>query len=87
MVVDIYTKNGCTYCNWAKTLLQSRGILYNERNLGSHFNREFILENFPTAKTFPVIVIDGMNVGGYEGLKEYLKVTETPHHNMQLLTE
>ncbi len=87
MIVDLYTKLGCAYCTWAKTLLNSKGIGFNEHKLGEHFTRDFILENFPNAKTFPVIIVDGFNIGGYEGLQEYLKTTEAPNHNQQFLME
>lgn len=87
MRIDVYTKLGCVFCNWTKTLLESKGIGFNEHKLGEHFTREFILENFPAAKSFPVVIVDGFDVNGYHGLKEYLKVTELPHHNLQFLTE
>lgn len=86
-MIDIYTKFGCPSCTWAKNLLQSKGIGFKEHRLGEDFAREFIIEHFPNAKTFPVVIVDGFNVGGYEGLQEYLTVTESPHHNMQFLTE
>jgi glutaredoxin-related protein len=31
-----------------------------------------LLEKFPDAKTFPVIVVDGMYIGGYNELSEEL---------------
>ena len=87
MTVDVYTKLGCAFCDWAKNLLKSKGIGYNEHKLGEHFTREFILENFPNAKTFPVIIVDGFNIGGYDGLKSYLLTTEAGPQKAQFLRE
>jgi len=87
LTVDVYTKLGCAFCDWTKNLLKSKGIGYNEHKLGKDFTREFILENFPSARTFPIIIVDGFNVGGYDGLKTYLINSEAPNHNLQFLTE
>jgi glutaredoxin len=41
--------------------------------LGSDFDREFMLETFPNARTFPQIVINGTNIGGYNELVKYIE--------------
>ena len=43
--------------------------------LGKDFEREFILEEFPGARTFPQIVINGEKVGGFEGMTKYIEDT------------
>ena len=50
----------------------SKGIQYKELKLNEDFTREGLLDMFPSAKTFPVIVVDGMNIGGYNELRSYL---------------
>lgn len=70
--VVLYTKDNCSYCVSAKTLLTAKNIPYTEQKLGEDFTRETLLEMFPEAKTFPVIVIDGFNIGGYAQLKEHI---------------
>lgn len=80
MSVEIYTKPGCVYCTWAKELLAEQGMAYTEKKLGEDFAKEFILENFPGTTAYPIIVVQGMNVGGYEGLKQYLAV-ESQNNN------
>lgn len=72
MNVILYTKDACSYCTNAKLLLTSKGISFTEMKLGEDFTRETLLEMFPEARTFPVIVIDGFNIGGYVQLKEKL---------------
>ena len=58
MKVTIYTKNDCIYCTKAKMLLTNKNISYNEMKLNEDFSRQNLLELFPSAKTFPVIVIE-----------------------------
>lgn len=79
MSVILYTKDNCSYCINAKLLLTSKGIPFSEMKLGEDFTRETLLEMFPEARSFPVIVIDGFNIGGYHQLKEHLnsQVSET----------
>ena len=72
MNVILYSKDNCSYCTNAKLLLTSKGISFSELKLGEDFTRETLLEMFPEVKTFPVIVIDGFNIGGYVQLKEKL---------------
>jgi glutaredoxin len=56
----------------ARIALWDKQIPYSEQKLGKHFSREQILEKFPEAKTFPIIVLDGMYIGGYTQLREHL---------------
>lgn len=77
MHVVLYTKESCSYCMSAKILLTNKGIPFKEQKLGEDFTRETLLEMFPQAKSFPVIVIDGFNIGGYQQLKEKLDQANT----------
>jgi glutaredoxin len=40
--------------------------------LGEDFTREWLLETFPEVKTYPVVVVDDYNIGGYQQLNELL---------------
>lgn len=77
MNVTIYSKDGCAHCMSAKLLLTNKGISFSELKLGEDFTRETLLEMFPSAKTFPVVVVDGFNIGGYLELKETIETRET----------
>lgn len=73
MIVQIYSKEGCGYCDMAKTLLTSKNIPYTEQVLGIDFTREQLLANYSLAKTFPVIIVDGFYIGGYTNLVEHIE--------------
>lgn len=85
MNILIYTKPDCPYCTSAKTLLNTRGIGFSEMKLNEDFTREFLLENYPSARTFPVIVVDGFYIGGFEQLKQ--KLNESINNTQKLLNE
>lgn len=72
MEVVLYTKPNCSFCVNAKTLLNAKGINYREFKLNEDFTRENLLELFPSARTYPVIVVDGFHIGGYAQLSEML---------------
>lgn len=84
MIVEVYTKNDCTYCQQAKSLLQEKGVAYVEHKLYVDFTRETLLDKYPTAKSFPVVVVDGYYIGGYSQLREHLEV---PSSTARLLNE
>ena len=85
MFVEIYTKDDCAYCQMAKTALASKNIGFNEKKLYRDFTREQIMEKFPAAKSFPIIILDGFFVGGYNQLMEYLE--EQSNSSKMLLNE
>ena len=58
---------------------------YTEYKIGEDFTRETLLEMFPEARTFPIIVVDGFNIGGYVQLKEKLESNST--ENRKFLIE
>ena len=72
MKVEMYSKDGCGYCMAAARLMMQKGIQFTTQELNVHFTREMILEKFPDVKTFPIIVVDGMYIGGYNELSEEL---------------
>jgi glutaredoxin 3 len=86
MQVVIYTKENCSYCVSAKMLLVNKGIPFKEMSLGVDFTRETLLEMFPTAKTFPIVVVDGFNIGGFSELVKTLN-EQTKQSNLKFLNE
>ena len=68
-MITLYTKNDCAYCTKAKQLLKSLSLAFEEKRLGVDFTRTDLVESFPDAKTYPVVVIDGAFRGGYEQLQ------------------
>jgi glutaredoxin len=85
MNVTIYSKDNCSYCTNAKVLLSSKGIQYNEFKLNEDFTKESLQQLFPSATTFPVIVVDGFNIGGFNQLQKMLN--EQTNATGKFLTE
>lgn len=86
MAIEIYSKNNCSFCEQAKQILRMHGKNYIEYKLDEDFTREVLLSKFPEAKTFPVVVVDGFNIGGFEQLKQHL-VEETSDTRKVLLEQ
>jgi glutaredoxin len=59
-------------------LLSSKGIQYNEMKLNEDFTKESLNQLFPSATTFPVIVVDGFNIGGFTQLQKMINEQTTP---------
>jgi glutaredoxin len=85
MKVTLYTKHDCFYCSQAKVLLASKNIPFTELKLNDDFTRDNLLEMFPSAKTFPVVVVDGFNIGGFSQLQTML--SEQTNTTTKLLNE
>jgi glutaredoxin len=72
MKAIVWSKYQCPYCDQAKALLKQRGIEFEERRIGDGWTKEDLLEEIPTARTVPQILLDGVLVGGFNELKEKL---------------
>ena len=83
--VEIWSKQDCPYCSRAKSILTLNNIPFQEMMLDRDFTREMLLEKYPTAKTFPVVVVDGFYIGGYTQLQE--KLNEQNESKQRLLNE
>jgi glutaredoxin 3 len=66
--VTIYTTDYCSLCTSAKTLLDRRGISYEEINLARDADSRERLSSLTGMFTFPQIVIDGEAIGGFAEL-------------------
>jgi glutaredoxin 3 len=65
MLVEIFGKDNCPYCDKAKALAERVGHEVIYKQLGQHFEMSFIAEEFPEARTFPQIKVNGNYCGGY----------------------
>lgn len=70
--ITVYSKTNCPYCVKAKALLALRGKEYTEVLVGVDMLREDFMDTFPDVRTVPFIVIDGVKIGGYDNLVEWL---------------
>jgi glutaredoxin 3 len=64
----MYTTRWCGYCERAKTLLDSRGLAYEEIRLDEVPGFRALLEETTGGWTVPQILIDGAPIGGYTEL-------------------
>ena len=64
----MYTTTWCGYCVRAKTLLDARGIGYEEINLDDDPRFRQKLLDLTGGWTVPQILIDGKPIGGYTEL-------------------
>ena len=83
--VVVWSKPDCPFCSKAKSALMNAQIPFEERMLNVDFTREQLLESFPHAKSFPVVVIDGFHIGGYTQLQQ--KLNEEFNNTSKLLNE
>ena len=62
MKVEIYSIPNCPYCVKAKNLATNKGheVIYNM--MGQEFQATDVRELFPTARTFPQIIVDGERI-------------------------
>ena len=68
----IYSKPSCGRCLQAKQLLEMEQLLFEYKQLGTHYSLQEFTELFPNARSFPMIVKDGEIIGGFNNLVEYL---------------
>jgi len=75
--IEIYSKDNCPFCDkaiyQAQQMVQESSNKYVVYKLGVDFDMQNLLEKFPTARTFPQIVIDGENIGGYTEFSQIIK--------------
>jgi glutaredoxin 3 len=77
MKATIYTKDNCTYCVQAKTLMKIRGIEWEELNMQQIPSmRNELMEKCEKInvlpRTVPQIWLDDTYVGGFQELKNKL---------------
>jgi glutaredoxin 3 len=66
--VIVYTTDQCRLCVSAKTLLERRGIDYEEVNLSRDPDGREELSRITGMITFPQILVDGESIGGFNEL-------------------
>lgn len=75
MKFKIYSKAGCSSCQQAKALLDTKGMSYEYLMLGKDYQMSDFIEAAQgnTHRSFPLILKDGKYLGGLEQLKTSLK--------------
>jgi glutaredoxin 3 len=68
--VEIYTTSYCPFCTRAKALLRSKGVTFEEIDVGGDPElREKMIELAGGRRTVPEIFINGQIIGGYDELR------------------
>ena len=68
--LTLYTTEPCGFCRSAKTLLESRGIAYEEINLAKDPEGRAELATRTGQMTFPQAIAGGRVLGGFRELLE-----------------
>jgi glutaredoxin 3 len=66
--VTLYTSNYCGYCRRAVSLLQSKGVAFDEISVDGHPDRRREMERLSGRHTVPQIWIGERHVGGCDDL-------------------
>lgn len=67
--IEIYTKWGCPYCVAAKSLLDQKGIAYEEYDITMGGPKQAEMqERVPGAWTVPQVLINDKPYGGYDDI-------------------
>lgn len=81
MIIEIFGKDACPYCDkavhLAQSFIQESNHSYEYKKLDRDFTREELFEQFPGARTFPQIRIDGENIGGYDAFEKFIGAGKT----------
>ena len=68
--VEIYTGPLCAFCDFAKALLDRKGISYKEIFIGDDANKmEEMIKKSNGMRTVPQIFIDEQHIGGNDKLQ------------------
>jgi glutaredoxin 3 len=66
--VQIYTTRWCPYCNAAKSLLEGKGVTYEEVNAEDPEVRSAMVQRAHGRRTVPQIFIGETHLGGYDDM-------------------
>ena len=58
-MITVYTKDNCPACVSLKAALKQEGKPFKEINIGRDITREDFMQQFPTVRTVPYMVMEG----------------------------
>ena len=73
MNFTIYSKEGCSYCEKAKKLLELAKVEYRVYKLDKDFTKDQFISEFGYGSSFPRILADGKLLGGCLDTFKYLE--------------
>ena len=69
----IYSKDGCSYCEKVRKVLELTGSTFVVYNLGEDFTKEEFIAEFGKGSTFPQVSCEGKKIGGSIETIQFLK--------------
>ncbi len=72
-MIIIYGKDNCPYCDMAKGLAERKGLEYTYLKLGTDFDQLELFTMFPTARTYPQIILNDKKIGGYTEFEKLIQ--------------
>ena len=66
--VQIYSTTWCPYCDAAKSLLETKGVSYDEIDVTDPNLRMEMMQRANGRRTVPQIFVGGTHIGGYDDL-------------------
>ena len=73
MKAVVWSKPACGYCVKAKSLLKTKGVEFEEKNIAEGHNIQDMLAPVPNARTMPQVWVDDQHIGGYYELEKFLE--------------
>ena len=73
MNFTVYSKDGCPFCTKVVQVLELAKLNHVVYELDEHFNRDAFYGQFGNGSTFPQVVLNGTNLGGFTETVQYLK--------------
>lgn len=78
MKAVLYSKENCMYCVLAKSLLEDKGIEFEEIDAPTHLNE--MMDAIKAAgsqppRTVPQIFLEGRHIGGYSELARLFRIS------------
>jgi|AntAceMinimDraft_6_1070360.scaffolds.fasta_scaffold02609_6 glutaredoxin len=70
------TQPPCPFCTQAKNLAEIKNIVYENIDVSSADNMQNMKQQYPAARTVPLILIDGEVIGGFAEFKNYILTKE-----------
>ena len=72
-MITVYSRPGCKWCETSKSLLELKGIEYNELMLDVDITVDQLKHLVPGAKSVPQVMANEIYIGGYKELTQYLE--------------
>ena len=70
MLIKIYSKPGCKFCDYAKELFERANVTWEEI-VCTGDNEGVLSRDYPEANSYPHIIIDGEVIGGLNDTCKY----------------